>query len=207
MSSPVPGDHIWWLASRASGLVALALISASVLLGLAMASKLFRKPGLPRVLNALHEQLAVAGLIAIGIHGATLLGDPWLSPGVDGITLPFAIDYRPVWVAAGIAAGYLAAALSLSYYFRTRIGSKRWRNAHRYIVIAWALSIVHTLGAGTDAAIPVVRWIVLAPVVPVVALFAARMVPRRPPAPTRERPASRATQPGRARLAPARGRG
>ena len=81
MTSPVPTDHLWWLAGRASGIVALILISASVLLGLGMASKLFRRPGLPRKLNALHEQLAVAGLIAIGVHGVTLLGDSFLHPG------------------------------------------------------------------------------------------------------------------------------
>jgi sulfoxide reductase heme-binding subunit YedZ len=188
--SAQPTDHIWWLAGRASGIVALLLISASVLLGLAMASKLFRRPGWPRVLAALHEQLAVAGLIAIGVHGVTLLGDPFLHPGVRGITLPFAIDYRPAFVAAGIAGGYVAAILGLSYYARRRIGSRRWRNAHRYIVVAWVLSVVHTLGAGTDAAIPAVRWAVLAPVPVAIGLFGARLVRRRsrkpPPRPVLE---------------------
>ncbi len=197
--SPQPSEHIWWLASRASGFVALALITASVLLGLAMASKLFRRPGLPRVLNALHEQLAVAGLIAIAAHGVTLLGDPFLHPGVGGITLPFAIDYRPAFVAAGIVGGYLAAALGLSYYSRRRIGGKRWRNAHRYIVVAWLLAVVHTLGAGTDAAIPAVRWGVLAPILPALALFGARWMPRR----AKTRP--RQPAPGRARAGAAAG--
>jgi methionine sulfoxide reductase heme-binding subunit len=187
--NPQPSEHLWWLAGRASGFVALLLITASVLIGLAMASKLFRRPGLPRVLSALHEQLAVAGLVAIGAHGVTLLGDPWLDPGLSGITLPFAIDYRAGFVAAGIAGGYIAAALGLSYYARRRIGSRRWRNAHRYIVIAWVLSVVHTLGAGTDAALPAVRWIVLAPLLPAALLLVARLIPRRPrtPAPSRRR--------------------
>ena len=185
MTAPQPTDHLWWLAGRASGIVALILISASVLLGLGMASKLFRKPGLPRKLNALHEQLAVAGLIAIGVHGVTLLGDSFLHPGIAGITVPFAIDYRPGYVAAGIGAGYLAAALGLSYYARRKVGTKRWRNAHRWIVVAWALAIVHTLGAGTDAAIPAVRWIVLAPIVPAVVLFAVARFGNRKPKPAR----------------------
>ena len=177
--STQPSEHIWWLASRASGIVALMLISASVLVGLAMASRLFRRPGLPRVLGALHEQLSVAGLVAVGVHGVTLLGDSYLHPGLSGIAIPFAIGYRPAFVAAGIVGGYLAAILGLSYYARRRIGSRRWRNAHRYIVVAWLLAVVHTLGAGTDAALPVVRWAVLAPLVPAALLFAARFLPRR----------------------------
>ncbi len=200
MTAPQPTDHIWWLMGRASGIVALILISASVLLGLGMASKLFRRPGLPRKLNALHEQLAVAGLVAIGVHGVTLLGDAFLHPGIAGITVPFAIDYRPAYVAAGIGGGYLAAALGLSYYARRKIGTKRWRNAHRWIVVAWALSIVHTLGAGTDAAIPVVRWIVLAPVVPAVVLFAVarfgNRTPKPAPRPTSERARAPEALPG-----------
>ena len=37
--------HGWWLASRASGLLALVLVTISVGLGLAMAGKVMRRPG------------------------------------------------------------------------------------------------------------------------------------------------------------------
>ncbi|MGZ5342634.1 MAG: hypothetical protein ACXWW8_07175, partial [Solirubrobacterales bacterium] len=73
-------SHAWWLASRASGLVALGLVTASVALGLMMAGRLSRKPGANRVLSAIHEQTAVTGLVMIAVHGLTLLGDPWLNP-------------------------------------------------------------------------------------------------------------------------------
>ena len=90
-----PMDYGWWLASRASGLVALALITLSVGVGLAMAGKAFRKPGLPRKLMALHEHAALGGLIAIAVHGITLLGDRWLDPGPAGIAVPFVMDTGP----------------------------------------------------------------------------------------------------------------
>jgi hypothetical protein len=48
----------WWPASRASGVVALVLITLSVGIGLAMASKVMRGPGLSRRLMALHEHTA-----------------------------------------------------------------------------------------------------------------------------------------------------
>ena len=38
-------EYGWWLASRASGLVALVLVTISVAIGLTMASKLARRPG------------------------------------------------------------------------------------------------------------------------------------------------------------------
>ena len=88
-----PTQHIWWLMSRASGIVALGLIAASVILGLTMANKLKRGPRMA----GLHEQLSLAGLVAIAIHGVTLLGDPWLHPGLSGITVPFQMGYRTVF--------------------------------------------------------------------------------------------------------------
>ena len=39
MTRTAPLQYLWWLVSDASGIVALVLVSASVLLGLAMASK------------------------------------------------------------------------------------------------------------------------------------------------------------------------
>ena len=65
--------------------------------------------------------------------------------------MPFATEYRPLWTGLGVLAGYLAAALSLTYYVRRRLGVRRWRQAHRFIPIAWALAAVHVAGAGTDA--------------------------------------------------------
>ena len=88
---------------------------------------------------------------AVAAHGLLLLGDSFLRPGLSGILVPFAMDYRPVWTGIGILAGYLAAGLSLSYYARQRLGARRWRTAHRLIPVAWAMAAVHVIGAGSDA--------------------------------------------------------
>lgn len=159
--------HGWWLASRASGLVALVLVTISVGIGLAMAGKVLRRPGLSRKLMAIHEQTALAGLVAIAIHGISLLGDPWLHPGVAGVTVPFALSFRTAFTGLGVIAGYMAALLGLSFYVRRRIGTKLWRRAHRATVVVYALGLVHALGAGTDASAVWFRWWVMltAPVI------------------------------------------
>ncbi|MFN8162927.1 MAG: ferric reductase-like transmembrane domain-containing protein [Solirubrobacterales bacterium] len=153
--------HGWWLAGRASGLVALVLVTISVGIGLAMAGRVMRRAGLSRKLLAVHEQTALAGLIAIAVHGVTLLGDPWLHPGVAGVTVPFAMSFRPAFTGIGIIGGYLAALLGLSFYARKRIGAKLWRKAHRATVLVYVLGLVHALGAGTDASAVWFRWWVI----------------------------------------------
>jgi sulfoxide reductase heme-binding subunit YedZ len=172
-------QHAWWLASRASGVVALLLVSASVLLGLTMASGLLRKPGLKRTVLPFHEHTALAGLVAIAVHGLTLLGDGWLRPGLAGIAVPFVIGYRTVYVAVGILGGYLAALLGLSFYARRRIGGRLWRKLHRATVVVYVLGLVHALGAGTDAGSTWLRALMLATLVPAVGLLAVRVARRR----------------------------
>lgn len=181
-----PGRYVWWLASRASGIVAFALISLAVVIGLAMATGVLRRPGAKRELMRLHEHVALAGLGAITVHGLSLLGDQWLRPGLKGIAVPFALGYRPVFTGLGVIAAYLAALLGLSFYARRRIGARLWRRLHRATVVVWLLSVVHVLGAGTDASTPWLRGILLLTGAPILYLSLLRVLqrPRRagPPA-------------------------
>jgi methionine sulfoxide reductase heme-binding subunit len=146
-----PGPHIWWLASRSFGVVAMVLVSLSVGLGLALSGKLLRGRGVPARVKTLHEAFALSGLIAIALHGFLLLGDPYLRPGLAGIALPFALASQPVWTALGIIGGWLAAIVGLSFYVRRLIGVAVWRWLHRWTLVVYAFGLVHTLGSGTDA--------------------------------------------------------
>jgi sulfoxide reductase heme-binding subunit YedZ len=171
----------WWLASRASGVVALVLVTFSVGIGLSMASKVMRGPGLSRKLMALHEHTALAGLIAIAVHGIALMGDSWLKPGVAGVTVPFVLDYKPFFTSLGIIGGYLAMLLGLSFYLRQRIGAKLWRKAHRATVAVWALGLVHAIGGGSDATAIWFRWWVIATTPLIGGLLVIRVLESRAP--------------------------
>ncbi len=176
MNQQSVAEHAWWLASRASGMVALGLVTISVGIGLMMAGRLARRPGANRALSAIHEQTAVTGLVAIAVHGLTLLGDPWLNPGLVGISVPFTMAYQPLWTGLGIVGGWLAAILGLSFYARKRIGPRLWRKAHRYTILVYVLGVGHTLGAGTDASAPWLFWPIALTAPVIAALFAARVV-------------------------------
>ena len=63
--------------------------------------------GIGRAAVRLHAHVSIAGLLAIAVHGLTLLGDPWLRPGLSGISLPFALRYRSFYTGLGVIAGYL----------------------------------------------------------------------------------------------------
>lgn len=195
--------HGWWLASRASGLVAMVLVTISVGLGLVMAGKVMRRPGLSRKLLAVHEHTAVAGIVAIAVHGITLLGDPWLHPGLSGIAVPFAMGFRPLWSGLGIVGGYLAALLGLSFYFRKRIGARLWRKAHRATAVVYVLGLAHALGSGSDASAAWFRWWVLLTAPVIGGLFVYRVLDGRAKRSGAKERRPRPARPGRLSGSPA----
>lgn len=192
VAEPDPGNYPWWLGSRAAGIVAFLLITAAVVIGLLMASKMSRRPGLKRNLLKVHEQVALTALVAIGLHGVLLLGDSYLKPGITGITIPFTLEYRPLWTGMGILAGYLALLLGPTFYWRRRIGARRWRQIHRATVVVFVLAVLHSLGSGTDGASTWMRVMVLGSAALVLVLVLVRYgsrAKRTKTAPARRAPA------------------
>jgi sulfoxide reductase heme-binding subunit YedZ len=186
----IAGEHLFWITSRAAGGAALILSSAAVAVGLMMSAK--RPNGNKRDLRAIHEALSLTTLAMVAVHGLSLLGDSYLNPGLAGITIPFVGFYRPLWTGLGIVAGYGLAVLGLTYYMRDRIGAVRWRKLHRITALFWVLAIVHTIGAGSDAA---QLWFLLASglfVIPAVLLLIVRWLGRWWDAPAAPRVPNRA---------------
>src|SRR5258705_411150 len=96
------GPHLYWITSRAAGIVALLLSSVSVCIGLLMGGRVLkaRKPDL----RAVHEALSLATLAAIAVHGLTLLGDGFLNPSLGDVAIPFLSGYKTLWTSTGIVA-------------------------------------------------------------------------------------------------------
>ena len=181
MSYTDPTQHFFWLASRATGVVAIVLIALTVGLGLALSGRISRQPGVPGRLKHLHEAMSLTALLAIAGHGLLLLGDGYLHPSLAEIALPFAMPNQPVWTGIGVMAGWLAAILGLSFYVRRWIGVKVWRWLHRWTLLVYVLGIAHTLGSGTDARSTWLLLILGATTLPVVFAATYRFLPAQIP--------------------------
>jgi sulfoxide reductase heme-binding subunit YedZ len=177
MTTGDPTHQLFWFASRALGLVAIALLGISVALGLAMSGRLARRPGLPAKLKRFHEASVLVTLGLIIAHGGLLLFDSYLRPGLAGVTLPFTLSYRPVFTGIGIVAGWLAAILGLSFYVRKWIGVKVWRRMHRFMIVVYLLALSHVVGAGSNARSPWMLAMLTALTAPIVFAFTYRTLP------------------------------
>jgi predicted ferric reductase len=173
-----PGPYAWYV-SRVSGLIAFTALTGSVMLGLLISSR--RSPRwLPKVgLFEMHQFLAVLGLSLVGVHAAALLFDDAFHFAVTDLLLPFAAPYRPGWLAAGIVAAWLSAAIAASFWLKKWIGQRSWRLLHSGSFLAYVLALLHGIGAGTDSRAAPVYWMYVSSAALVVSLTTFRVLSTR----------------------------
>lgn len=143
-------QQLTWSIARAGGLTAYALLSVSVAIGLTL-SLGWRSRIWPRFLTReVHQFTTLLALAFTAVHGLALWFDPFTRFGLAELLLPLASHYRPIWMALGIVAGYLAGALFLTEYVRPLIGFAWWLRLHRLTFVAYALATAHGITTGSD---------------------------------------------------------
>ncbi|MBL8776381.1 MAG: ferric reductase-like transmembrane domain-containing protein [Acidimicrobiales bacterium] len=144
-------EQLWWYTARAGGIVSWALLSASVLWGLALSTKVFGKRPRPNWLLDMHQWLGALTMIFLGVHVVALMFDSYVDFGLTDVLVPFASDWDPSAVAWGIVAFYLLLAVELTALGRRWMPKKVWRSVHYLSFPVFVLATVHGVAAGTDA--------------------------------------------------------
>src|SRR3954451_16672518 len=144
-------DKIPWYVARSSGIVAWALILATIVWGLLLATKaLGRKPA-PAWLLSLHRYLGALAVAFVGVHVGAILLDTYTSFGITDELVPFTGSWHPLAVAWGIVGMYLLAAIEITSLLRHRMSKRAWHAVHLLSYFLFATTTVHMLTAGTDA--------------------------------------------------------
>jgi sulfoxide reductase heme-binding subunit YedZ len=182
LSSIALSANVIWITARAAGIAALVLVSASVGAGVALSGRLDTASGSD--LRVAHEALSLAAFAMIALHVLALFEDSYFHPSIADIAIPVQLNYREPYMAIGIIGGWGTILLGLSYYIRGSIGIARWKILHRLTALAWVLSVIHTLGEGSDSGAAWFIAVVVLTVLPTVLLILVRLSNRRrPPAP------------------------
>jgi methionine sulfoxide reductase heme-binding subunit len=137
-----------WYASRAAGLLALLLLTATVVLG-ALTGGRASSSRWPRfAVAALHRNLSLLTLAFVAVHVVTAVVDSYVGIGWLDVVLPFVSAYQPFWLGLGAAALDLLAALLVTSLLRTRISPKVWRTVHWAAYACWPIALLHGFGIG-----------------------------------------------------------
>ena len=169
-----------WYAARSSGLVAWAVVTASILWGLALSTRLIRRRGVPAWLLDLHKFLGALSIVFVAVHLLALWADNFVYFGPRELFVPMASTWQTGAVAWGIAATYLLVAIELTSLVMRRIPRRLWHSVHMTSLLMFVLSTVHGLTAGADNKNLIVQWLALTASLLVVFLLTFRMLaPRR----------------------------
>jgi methionine sulfoxide reductase heme-binding subunit len=139
-----------WFATRATGSVALVLLTATVVLGIAGSGR-YTPASVGRFeVAALHRNLSLLCLVLLAVHIGTALADSYVPLGWASGILPFVSPYRTLWVGLGAVAFDLLLVVALTSAVRLRMGLRRWKAAHLLAYAGWPAAVFHAAGTGTD---------------------------------------------------------
>jgi DMSO/TMAO reductase YedYZ heme-binding membrane subunit len=169
------GPSVYWYLTRGSGIVALLLLTASIVLGIATTTRL-RTSQLPRFAVAgIHRALTLLAVVFVAVHVTTTVIDGYAPVGWKDAFVPFLAPYRPVWLGLGAVAFDLLLALVITSLLRARIGYRVWRATHWLAYASWPIALVHSLGTGSDARVGWLHDVGIASVVAVGAALVLRL--------------------------------
>jgi predicted ferric reductase len=139
-----------WYATRATGVIALILMTGSVVLGIT-ASVRYASDRWPRLVTlGVHRNLSLLVTVFLVLHIVTAELDTFAPVGWLAVAVPFVSAYRPLWLGLGTVAFDLLVAVTVTSLLRARIGHRVWRLVHWTAYACWPLAVVHGLGTGTD---------------------------------------------------------
>lgn len=149
MNGIISGTALWF-ASRATGVVALVLLTLVLVLGIAV-NRHGLLPGLPRfAVTSLHRAVSLLAVAFVAVHVTTALADPFVSIGIAASVIPFASHYQPFWLGLGAVSIDLMIALTITSLLRARIGRRTWRAVHWLGYASWPVAFAHGIGSGPD---------------------------------------------------------
>jgi predicted ferric reductase len=151
-------DKLSWYVTRSSGLVAWALVTASIVWGLTLSGRLVRRRGVPAWLLALHRHLSALSLVFIGVHLLGLVADNWVHFGWSELFVPMASPWRPGAVAWGIVAMYLLIAIQVTSLLMRRLPRRLWHGIHLTSFVVFVAGTVHGFQSGADRSNRLVQW-------------------------------------------------
>jgi methionine sulfoxide reductase heme-binding subunit len=147
-----------WYTTRATGLMALVLLTLTMVLGLTTATRARVRnwPGFAH--QELHRRLSMIAVVFVGLHVLTSVLDTYVSIGWAAIVIPFTSSYGRFWVGVGAISLDLMIAVFATSLLRARMRPGTWRAVHWLAYLSWPVALAHTFGMGTDSREP---WVIV----------------------------------------------
>ncbi len=139
-----------WYASRATGVVALLLLTGVMVLGV-LVNRQGRLPGLPRfAVTNLHRNISLLAVVFVAIHVLTAVIDTFVSIPLVSAVIPFTSGYEGFWLGLGAISFDIMAALIITSLVRGHLSRGLWKAVHWLAYLCWPVAFAHSIGSSRD---------------------------------------------------------
>lgn len=163
-------DDAMWAFGRISGVLALALLTLTLILGIVTRSG---RPlvGMPRFsVTLVHRNVALLASTFLVLHIGTLMLDSYARLNPADIVVPFLGSFKPFWQGLGTVSFDLVIAIVATGLLRRAIGVRVFRFVHWFTYAMWPIAVAHAIGNGTNGTD---AWFLIGTVVACLAVLAA----------------------------------
>lgn len=147
------GTNADWYLMRASGFVALVLLTVTVVLGISNVGRLARAGWTRAVAALVHRNVSLLAVVFLAVHVLTAISDKYVKIPALAIVVPGLSGYDPFWVGLGALAVDLIVAVTVTSLVRSRLQPRAWRLVHWLTYVSWPVALVHSIGSGTGRGI------------------------------------------------------
>jgi len=140
----------FWYTTRATGIVALLLLTLVVTLGTLVANRIGGTFVGRFELNELHRSISVVAMLFLFIHILTTVVDSYVSTGLISAFVPMTSAYKTIPIAIGAVGFDLLLCVWISSLLKVRIKNESWRFIHWFSWLAYASAIIHAYMSGSD---------------------------------------------------------
>ncbi len=150
VAAAAAGPSAYWYLARGTGVVALLLLTAAVVLGI-LDVRRFTARRWPRfVVDRLHRDVSLLVLAVLAVHILTSVLDSFAPITLLDAFVPLTSAYRPLWLGLGALAFDVLLAVAVTSMVRRRLGYRAWRAVHWLAYASWPIAVLHGLGTGSD---------------------------------------------------------
>ena len=148
--SGINSHTVLWYASRATGVVALLLMTAVLLLGL-LVTRQGRLPGLPRfAVTGLHRNLSLVAVVFVVLHVLTAVLDSYVRIPLISAVVPLVSSYERLALGLGAVSLDIMIAVIVTSLLRRHLSRRLWRAVHLLAYVSWPVAWLHSITSSTD---------------------------------------------------------
>jgi methionine sulfoxide reductase heme-binding subunit len=156
-------DLYLWYSARVAAMTALAVLSASVLTGIAIRTAYLAPIARNRAVTAVHSFLSWFWVPLVFVHVGALVLDSTGGIHLVDTVVPFQVPYASTAIGLGTISFLLLVVTLVTSLARKHLPVRLWRWLHRLTYPMLALMVIHAQLAGTDfshIAVSVLAWAV-----------------------------------------------